>query len=150
MDVFQWSVLIFISFFFTRWDFFHLLWMPLLRKVLHIVYYFHNPSYTELTLHFSLPPFKNTLLIYFFLFSVVISANIPHVDGTRLDFLSLRERLSIMPNDCKSWKFIGGGEAGRLAWICLYTQVMLIYCFMTSMTQEHSYMLSCISFSRHA
>ena len=51
--------------------------MPLSKEgVAHCVLY-HNPSYTELTLHFPLPPFKNTVLIYFFLFLVVIWANTP-------------------------------------------------------------------------
>ena len=48
--------------------------MPLSKEgVAHCVLY-HNPSYTELTLHFPLPPFKNTSDLLF-LFLVVISAN---------------------------------------------------------------------------
>ena len=50
-----------------------------------------------------------------------------------------------MPN-CKSWKFIKVGGRSWLTRLNMPTQVMLIYCFMTSMTREQLHVVLYIFF----
>ena len=138
----------FHNIFFSRDETFSIAMNASFQESLCIVYYFI--ILVILTLLYTEPPtFLETQC--WFNFFLVFSWNLgkhTQVDWTWLDFPCLPERLSIIDHiQLPIWEgYRSRGEAGRLAWIRLYTQVMLIQSGLLPQDSRAVTWLPCISF----